>query len=210
MKSYVTASIAFATFLTLSPHLGIAQAGQSQDPNWPGTSKAVTGHREAAKMVPARVTLIDTLNAKKSKVGDTFQTKLVNTVYLENGTELHSGTVLKGSIEDDQMQQGAMSRLALRFSSATLKDGTVVPIKATIVGVYKPDTSGDYGSSDQVPNSWTDGTLAVDQIGVMSNVDLHSKIDSKNSGVFVSMTKDNVTLRSGNQILLALAAADAQ
>ncbi len=58
---------------------------------------------------------------------------------------------------------------------------------------------------DQIPNSWNDGTLAVDQIGAMNGVDLHSKIASQNSGVFVSTNKDNMKLVNGSELELAIA-----
>ena len=164
-------------------------------------------------MVPGRATLLKTLDAKKSQVGDTFQAKLNGSVHLKNGPELPSGTLLTGSIERDDTQQGGMSRLAIRLTSATLKAGPSIPIKATIVGVYRPDSneSGAYsGAGDgggSIPSSWNDGTLAVNQLNVLSDTDLHSRIASRNSGVFVSVKKDNITLRSGSQLQLAIAAS---
>lgn len=83
-----------------------------------------------------------------------------------------------------------------------------MPIKATIVGVYGPESSGSVGTASEIPNDRTDGTLAADQINVMTDVDLHSRIAGKNSGVFVSMKKNNVILRTGSQILIAVAPGD--
>src|SRR5579859_1777279 len=76
------------------------------------------------------------------------------------------------------MQQQGISKLALRFNQARLKNGTVLGIKVTIVGFYGPGAGGyhEYSTEagDQVPNSWTDGTLKLDQIDVVAGVDLHS------------------------------------
>ncbi|MGC9222886.1 MAG: hypothetical protein ACP5E2_03120 [Terracidiphilus sp.] len=82
-----------------------------------------------------------------------------------------------------------------------------MPIKATIVGIFGPADTSDYPeeAGDQVPNSWTDGTLQVDQIGVLSDIDLHSKISSRNSGVLVSTKKDNFKLDEGSEIQFAIA-----
>ena len=162
------------------------------------------------KMVKARAQLLRSLDAKKLEPGANFQAKLDKTVHLDNGPELPGGTILKGTVEADDMNVSGNSKLVLRFSSAQLKDGQTVPIKATIVGLYKPgdDSAGSWYDMDTPPpNTWNNGTLAVDQIGVESGVDLHSKISSRNSGVFVTTKKDDVKLPQGSDINLAIAAS---
>ena len=42
---------------------------------------------------------------------------------------------------------------------------------------------------------------------MVSGVDLHSKISSQNSGVFVSMKKNDVKLKAGSEIQFAIAPA---
>lgn len=161
------------------------------------------------RMVPARAALVENLDADKTKPGSRFEATLSKTVKLDNGPELPEGTVLLGTVATDDMNVKGTSKLALRFTEAKLKDGMVVPIKATIVGVYKPREDNFQGypvaPGDQVPNSWNDGTLQVDQIAVLSGVDLHSKIASMNSGVLVSTTKDNMKLSAGSEFALAIA-----
>lgn len=61
-----------------------------------------------------------------------------------------------------------------------------------------------------MPNSWNDGTLAEDQVGVIKGVDLHSRISSQNSGVLVSSSKDDVKLPRGTDLSLALASGNGQ
>lgn len=201
-----TAALSLALLLPVSAQNAYAQSSQdSQNTNAP-----LRGTREAMRMVPARAALKQTLNADKTQPGYQFRAVLSKKVQLENGPELPAGTVLVGRIVTDDMNVAGTSKLALRFTQADLKDGQVVPIKATIVGVFPPESSNAQGypvaAGDQVPNSWNDGTLAVDQIGVMSGVDLHSKIASRNSGVFVSTKKDDVKLSAGTEIALAIAA----
>ena len=107
------------------------------------------------------------------------------------------------------MNQSGTSKLALRFTEAKLKNGQSVPIKATIVGIAPPvnETADNIpvDAGDQVSNSWNDGTLIVDQIDALNGVDLHSRISSTNSGVFVSTKKDNMKLEHGSEFLLAIA-----
>ena len=125
---------------------------------------------------------------------------------MSDGTELPKGTMLLGKITTDDMQQQGTKKLALRFDQARLKDGTTVPIRATIVGFY---AASGWRLTDEAPaNNWTASTLEFDQEGIASGVDLHSKIASQNSGVFVSTKKDDVKLKQGSEIQFAIAAAN--
>ena len=160
-------------------------------------------------MVPAQAYLTRDLDAKKDHSGERFKVKLADSVQLKNGPELPKGTVLTGVVADDDMQIHAMSKLALRITKAHLKDGNVIPVKATIMGIDAPEMTDAEGYSvepgDQVHNDWNKGTLAVDQIGVLHNVDLHSRIAGKNSGVLDSTKNDNMKLQEGTEFELAIA-----
>jgi hypothetical protein len=46
----------------------------------------------------------------------------------------------------------------------------------------------------------------LDEIGVVSSVDLHSSIAGNNSGAYVSTRKDDVELSAGSELALAIAA----
>ena len=207
--------LAIATAVLALPLFALAQNSNTQNSHDPSgingsqnMSSRHTGMREAERMVPANAELLHNLDAKDMHPGYMFKAKLSKDVTLDNGTKLPAGTVLVGRVESDDMQMHGMSKLALRFNQAELKDGKVIPVKATIVGVFRPETENGQGypvaAGNQMPNSWTDGTLQVDQINVIPGVDLHSSIRSKNSGVFVSKTKDNVKLGSGSEMQLAL------
>jgi hypothetical protein len=182
-----------------------ASAGQAS-PTVSGAQES-TGQHEAMRMVAVRAELMRPLDTQRDQVGSAVQAKLVQKATLSNGTELPSGTILAGKVTVDDMQDQGKSKLALRFDQAELKDGKTLPIKATIVGFYEPGSvSGDNfaGSGDQVPNSWNDGTLQMDQIDALGGVDLHSKISSRNSGVFVSTKKDDFKLEEDSEIQFAI------
>jgi hypothetical protein len=204
MKPYFK-TLAFTTtavVLLLYSQTSKGQGSQSTR----GAGTAVTGNREATRMVRARAELMHSLDAMKDKSGSAVQAKLVQTVRLTDGTKLPDGTILVGEVTVDDMQRQGMSKLALRFNQARLKNGNVVPIKATIVGFYGPWAGGfhPYSGTGEVPNSWTDGTLQIDQEGVIADVDLHSQITSGNSGVFVSTRKDDIKLDEGSEIQFAI------
>lgn len=169
------------------------------------------GHHEAEMMKPASATLVKTIDSVHEQSGAAVDAKLQGKVTLTNGTELPRGTILQGKVAQDDMQQAGMSKLALRFDEARLKNGTTVPIRATIVGFYGPgrgDSEIDpEDGGAMTPNDWTAKTVQMDQEDVAPGVDMHSKISSHNSGVFVSTKKDDIKLREGSQMQLAIGPA---
>lgn len=193
-------SIAALSLAILTPAFG-----QNADPG--SQDNHAIGANEAQHMVPARASLTRALEASKVHQGDQFRATLSDNVRLNNGVELRHGDVLLGKVVADDMNTPGNARLAVRFTEAVQKDGQKVPIKATIVALYQPDELvNSYSDAEQVPNSWNDGTLNVDAVGVVGGVDLHSRISSQNSGVFVSTTKSNFKIPAGSEIALAIAA----
>jgi hypothetical protein len=162
--------------------------------------------QEASQMVSARAELVKSLDGRKAQDGQQFEAKLNGTVHLKNGTELPHGTVLVGVVSNDKMQQNGSSTLALRFTQAKLKDGQALPIKAMIVGISRPQSDVAPAVADELPAPWNGKTVAVDEVGAVSGADLHSRVTSDNSGVFISAKKDDVKLSGGSELTLAIAA----
>jgi hypothetical protein len=203
MKSLQILAIAVATALPFSLH------AQSVSQDTSSTEDA--GQQEATLMVPANGALLDTINASNVQSGNQFKVRLATTIHLDNGPELRSGTILVGTVTKDS-EQGSAQKLTLRFTQATLKDGTVVPIKATIVGVARPDITDSQGNpvalGNQEPNDWTSGMLKVEQLNAASHADLNSDIASDDSGVFTSKDNHDVKIPSGSELKLAIAKAN--
>lgn len=199
----------FASVVLALPVLAYSQNATAPD-SQSSSEAPLSGQQEATLMKPARAELVHGVDANKDRSGHTVDAKLDGKVRLTNGTELPKGTMLVGKVTTDDMQQQGTSKLALRFNQARLKDGTIVPIRATIVGFFGPDAESAEMSPDttanEIPNNWTARTLKLDQLNVVPGVDLHSKISSQNSGVFVS-TKKDVKLRLGSEIQFAIAPA---
>jgi hypothetical protein len=190
-----------ALFLTL-PLFAVAQSS-------PSAAVDPAAHSEAAQMVSANASLLHDLDAKKDHTGSEVRAKLDNTVHLPGGTELHSGTILIGHLVQDDMQTQGSSKLAFDFTQAQLKDGKTVPITATIVGV-SPGSEGNIGFLVEPGEKWANGPLQIDQVGVLSGIDLHSRIGGENSGVLVSSKKSDVKLREGSNFQLAIGAGTTQ
>lgn len=192
-----------ACLVFLGPNFAAARsAAKSTASDTASTSMA--GHNEAMNMVPAQADLTRALNSRNARAGQKFEAKLHSKVDLKNGTVLPKGTMLVGSIVNDQNQNGN-SKLTLRFTQADLKDGKTIPIKATIVGLYS--NANQYMASSgitQTPNYWTPQTLQIDQINALNHVDLHSRIAAHNSGVLES-SKSDIHFASGTEFALAIA-----
>lgn len=211
MKGHRQALAVASAFLAL-PLLAYSQSASSQNQDMQGAQAPIAGQHEASLMKPVRAVLTHDLDADKEHQGEAVEAKLSQKVTLANGTELPRNTMLLGKVAADDMQQQGTSTLALRFDQARLKDGTTVPVRATIVGYYAPGTlETELGSEDgmnQMPNDWDAKTLQMDQVNVARGVDLHSKISSKNSGVFVATKREDVKLKAGSEIQFAIAPAN--
>jgi hypothetical protein len=204
--------LAIAATLSMLPASLLAEAANRNAAPSAETVGASTtaGQNEAMHMVPATVMLLETLDARKMQPGADFKAKLNNKVHLANGSELPSGSVLVGTVVQDDMHIQGNVKLAVRFTQAQLKDGQTIPIKATIVGAYtdpQEAATAYNGYTAEPSNNWNDGTIGTDQIGVTSGVDLHSNIHSLDSGVFATSRKDDIKLDRGSDINLAIAPA---
>jgi hypothetical protein len=199
----VTLSLAVASLTLLSPPL--ARAAGVNSPHASVNRTMRYAKSEAMRMIPVEASLQRNLDARKDKPGAKFEARLRETAHLKNGPELPDGTMLLGTVTTDHMKYHGTSRLALRFTEAKLKDGKVIPIKATIVDVSQP-SYGYYMDGPSASSMWSDKTLQVDELGAISGVDLHSRIAARNSGVFISHKKDNMKLSAGTRFTLAIAA----
>ncbi|HUB52040.1 MAG TPA: hypothetical protein VL986_07830 [Terracidiphilus sp.] len=155
-------------------------------------------------MVPAEAELTKTVDARKDQPGTAFEARLRGTVHLKDGTTLPHGTLLVGQVATDQMRNNGVSQLALRFTEAKLKDGKTIPIVATIVGITGPPSGVDNGYGYDAPVPWDSKSLRYDDVGIMSHVDLHSRIGGVNSGTLVATDKSDMKLRLGSRMSLAI------
>jgi hypothetical protein len=210
-------SVALAFPAAAFCQVGVAPTQPRQHPQTsiPAARPTPQGRIDAHDMVRGSVALTRALDARKDHDGSNFDAKLTRTVHLKSGKTLDKGTMLVGTVENDDMQVSGKSKLAVRFTEAKLANGETVPIKATIVEVYPPvgltqdgsplpyESSPPYETDDNA-NQWNSRQLDVDQIGALKNVDLHSRLTSQNSGVFVSTRSDDVKLMKGSRLELAL------
>jgi hypothetical protein len=195
-------------FATASPSQN-ARTGYDGNPSaeeQSGTTDAWAVQKETFQMVSARVSLKQSLDASRVKPGDQIRTVLAYRVALKDGTELPAGTVILGVVAEDDMQLSGRSKLALCFDEAEPKDGTIIPIKATIVDLFQPESQDMSGNpivpNDEVKHTFDGRPDAVDEIGVLPDVDLHSDVTSNNSGVLVTTSKFKHNMRGSRAAVL--------
>lgn len=217
-----TNALAVATAVLSLPLLAFAQPSKTPNQSsqnsqtgsaWNQSSQQMHQHSarwEAQQMVPVEATLIKRIDARDMHPGWIFTAKVNKDVTLSNGIRLDHSAKLVGKIVKDNMNSQNGSRLALRIMRIDMPDGKVVPVKATIVGVITNNYASTAYPNTEVPNTWNDHTLQVDQENVLHGVDLHSRIGSRNSGVFVSRKDKNVTLNAGTELQLAVAPRSVQ
>jgi uncharacterized lipoprotein YbaY len=204
MKIYCK-TLALAAVISALSMPALAQTASGTGPQSMQASADAVSANEAAQMVPALATLPHSLDADKDHLDSTFEAELDHKITLSDGTVLPARTVLTGRITRDDMQAAGKSEFALRFDQAQLKNGKTVPIKATIVDIARPSSDADESS---VSNDWTNRTLSVEQLNVVSGVDLHSEIAGNDSAVFVSTKKHDVKVPAGSEFKLAIAPAN--
>ena len=203
-QSALTLPALAACLVILGPKVAAARTAPNTTVSQPAHASAA-GHNQALKMVPAEADLTKTLDASNLRAGQKFEAKLSSKIELKNGPVLPKGTELVGKVVEDRANRnGRPSVLTLRFTQADLKNGTTVPIKATIVGLYSTQNEFEpsYGMT-QMPNYWTPQTLQIDQVNALHHVDLHSRIAANNSGVVQS--NKNIRFAQGTEFALAIA-----
>lgn len=213
MKSLASVSLSVAAlcFAFAAPAFANASNSSASASGAESSSAASSASSVAMQMVRARAALLKELDARKIKTNTKIQARLADKVLLKDGKELPSGTLLIGTVTADSMKTTGASRLALDFTQAKLKNGTLIPIDATIVGVAGPESMNSEGydvmPGQQMPNTWDTSMLQIDEINALSGVDMHSRINGSNSGVFVSNKKHDMKLDAGTELALALRAA---
>jgi len=126
---------------------------QNNDNAANGAQQAASAAQPATRqivMVPATAELQKGLNAKKLKPGEAVTAKLEQTVNLPNEPALKRDTVLVGHVDAVQASEHhGDSSLTVTFDQAKMKDGTVLPVKVTVMRVaapamaqYDPQTGG--------------------------------------------------------------------
>ena len=150
-----------------------------------------------------------TLDSKSAAAGQVVTAKLDGTVTTADGTKLPRGTELIGKVAQVKSANGGAVSVSLVFTSAKLKDGKQIPVKATVLGAYPAvdlvgETLGDTASTGPAP-ARVDGDRTFDQEpGALAHVAMTSAVKDKDSGTF-SSADGNFKLVAGTNLQVGIA-----
>ena len=166
------------------------------------------GVASAQTLVGVNAKLDQTLDSKSAAVGQAVTAKLNGTI-TANGTKLARGTELIGKIADVKNANGAVS-VSVVFTSAKLKDGKEIPVKATVIAASSAldpvaVSLGDVSAGEPPAQIPADGAFDQ-QPGSLPHVALTSAVPDRNSGTF-SSTNGNFKLLAGTNLQVGVAPA---
>ena len=170
------------------------------------------GVASAQSLVGVNTKLDRTLDSKSAAVGQVVTAKLDGTVTTADGTKLARGTELVGKIAEVKNANGNPVSVSLLFTSAKLKGGKEIPVKATVIAAF-PEADpvgvslGDVATQQAPEKVAGDGTFNQ-QPGALSHVALTSAVKSPDSGTF-SSEAGNFKLYAGTFLQVGIAPAGA-
>lgn len=160
----------------------------------------------------ANAVLVHALDASSAQQGQPVEAKLRNSVKTDTGLKLDKGTLLKGTITGlEKASSGGASSVTVAFNQAQLKNGTVIPVKVTLLAAF-PASAADqatYGMGEvsSAPQHVNPLTKIDQEPGQLSHISMHSSVQSNDSGTFGD--KDgNLKLRAGTYLQVGIAPAN--
>jgi len=205
MRGWTGRSLVLGTGAALLATLGLmARSAQSQTPH-------------TIQMIPTKVELEKTLDAKKARTGDPVTAKLEQEIKINSGQDVPKGSLLEGQVTQVQASEHKSdSSIVITFSKLHLKSGDEIPVKATLISIsspnYLPQSSGvgqpmpmaqspSTGMGGGSPS--TSSPLGSEQNGV-PGVKMTSDIHQSSSATFTSKGK-NVNLPGGTEMEVGVA-----
>lgn len=126
------------TQISQSAAAAASQSGVSEASQTAARSGRASASAAQASNVSAELTR--KIDSKDARVGDTVEGKTTSSAKLADGTKLPKGTRLVGHITEVSRKSDAQktSRLAFGFDHAVMRDGSEVPIHATLMSLSAP------------------------------------------------------------------------
>jgi len=190
-------------------------------------SAQVPAGAQSSTAIPAgsvvEATLIKTLDAKKSKVGDEVSAKVTRDLKSGDNVVIAKGSKIVGKLTDVKAKSKGepQSVVTIGFDHAVLKDGKEMPLNVTIQALAKPadDRSADMmdlmrgtGANQSLDQVSTNATGAGGKVGGAATV-----LTTQTQGVLgytglglqgltVFSSVQNVHLDGGTQLILQISA----
>jgi len=154
---------------------------------------------EKVQLVAGGAELSSRLDSESAKAGEMIMARLTQTIKTSNGMKLPDGTELLGHVDQAQALSGNRgAELALTFDKAKMKDGKLVPIKATLVEVA-PE-----GAELSPPDDIMANSQYIQEAGTLKGVSMKSAVTSNISGTLMSKHRE-IHLQDGTELEIAVA-----
>jgi len=199
-----------ASLALLLASVSFVAAAQNPAPPAEGSSHVIM-------MVNLIANIEKTIDSKKAKAGDPVAAKTVAATKLSDGTDVPSGSILTGHIDNvTPSENKGDSTLTVTFDKLQIKNGKEIPVKATVVSVastapaddgkaydpssYRPGMLGDNKANGQNNQPQSTGPHPVEGLSVAGSP------KEPTSGTF-TQEKKNLHMTSSTQLVVSVAAA---
>jgi len=135
-------------------------ASENQNPQAaPAPSTANSPEAASPHLRPVTGELVDKLDTKSAKAGDSVVVKTTETATTENGIEIPKGSKIVGHIIDvaPKGQGGDNSRVTIQFDQAEVKGGQNMPIRSVIQSVAPAGTAAATDAASAPPTATPSG-----------------------------------------------------
>jgi hypothetical protein len=159
VKTLAIASLALAGLSLMAQQPQTTQAPSAQAP--PEATQPMQQPAEppaaasSAEMSPVNGELVDKLDSKTAKTGDSVVVKTKSDVRTAGGAEIPKGSKLVGKVVQAKAsgQGNDNSQVALQFDHVELKGGQSMPIRAEIVGLSASDAEMNSGAPNAMASA---------------------------------------------------------
>jgi hypothetical protein len=139
-----------------------AQQSPSSTAPAPPYSSSANSAAPTAQMSPVNGELIQKLDSKTAKNGDSVVVQTKTSVKTPGGAEIPKGSKLVGHVIAVQPSQpGQNSQMALQFDRVELKGGKTMPVHSQIQSISPADGAASAGGSSAIGGAATNGSQAA-------------------------------------------------
>jgi hypothetical protein len=176
-----------------SPIPPVGPTATPQNPIQQDSSTAISP--AAAQLKPVTGELVDKLDSKSAKQGDSVVVKTDENLQISQGTDIPRGSRLIGHITNVQPRGDGKenSQIAIQFDRAELKSGQSLPIESVIESVSLAGDSQAMSGISNPPGAYgsTSATVPTGGMGSTSATTSSTGIGSSGNGSMNQNTMDN-------------------
>ena len=138
--SSFTAAVATFAFALPAHSQAAVQIDTHTTVNSSATANVNTDRASASAITPVAAEFTKKIDSKDAKVGDEVAARTTAATNLADGTDLPKGTRLTGTVTSVRAKSSTnnTSHLAFTFDRAVLRDGTRIPLHATLTSLSAP------------------------------------------------------------------------